>query len=120
VDGAHADADCAMETDEPEGDNNDDQDNNQCRDQNGNDDQAQQEDFKGKIDSIHGSTLKVSGMTVHTDHNTKIEKGDKEISLGDLKVGETMEVEGTLQADGSILVKEIKVEDDAEDDGVHH
>jgi predicted acyltransferase (DUF342 family) len=80
---------------------------------------GQEQDFKGKIDWIHGSTLKVCGKTVHTDHNTKIEKGDKVISLGDLKVGEIVEVEGTLQADGSILAKEIKVEDDAEDDTVH-
>ena len=81
------------------------------------DDQGENEvEFQGTIQSITPPTLMVSGRTVVTNGSTRIRTGDKSISLTDLKPGEKVEVDGTKQADGSVLASKIKVE---EDDGDH-
>jgi len=90
-----------------DGENDDDQ----------NDDEVE---FTGPIDSITPPTLMVSGRKVVTNGSTRIRRGDKTVALADLQVGEKVEVEGTKQADGSVLASKIKVEDgddDEHDDG---
>lgn len=69
-------------------------------------------EFKGKVESISPPDLKVFGVPVRTVDSTRIERNGRRISLGELKVGETVEVEGTLLAGGTVLASEIDVEDD--------
>ena len=73
-------------------------------------------EFKGTIDSITPPTLMVSGRKVMTNGSTRIRSGDKTITLADLKPGEKVEVDGTKQADGSVLASKIKVEDGDDED----
>jgi hypothetical protein len=68
--------------------------------------------LRGTIASISGSNLQVAGKTVATDGSTRIRRKGQTIPFGDLKVGQTVEVEGQTQANGSILAKSITVEDD--------
>ncbi len=70
---------------------------------------AQEVEFTGTIGAIASPTLVVSGRTVVTDEHTEIERGDAKITLADLHVGDTVEVKGTLQSDGSVLAREIEV-----------
>ena len=53
----------------------------------------------------------VSGTTVHVTSTTEIDAED-----GVIAVGASVEVEGTVGADGSITATQIDVENDAEDD----
>jgi uncharacterized protein DUF5666 len=81
------------------------------------DDQGENEvEFQGTIQSITPPTLMVSGRTVVTNGSTRIRSGDKIITLTDLKPGEKVEVDGTRQADGSVLASKIKVEDGGDDE----
>jgi hypothetical protein len=80
------------------------------------DDDSDEVEFTGVISSITPPSLVVDGRTVLTDGSTHIDgKGDVH-SLSDLSVGMTVEVEGTLQSDSSVLARRIKVEDDDDDD----
>lgn len=81
------------------------------------DDEDDEVEFEGRIESITPPTLRVAGRTVVTDPSTKFSGEGKVKSLADLKVGMRVEVEGTAQADGSVLARKIKVEDDEDDDG---
>jgi hypothetical protein len=67
--------------------------------------------FHGTIESIDltKKILKISGRTVAVDGQTEIENGKANIALADLKAGETVKVSGTLQSDGSVLAREIRV-----------
>jgi hypothetical protein len=87
--------------------------NDENDDDNQNDEQI---DFSGHIDSITPPTLMVSGRKVVTNGSTRIRRGDKTVSLADLKVGDKVEVEGTKQADNSVLASKIKVEDGGDDE----
>lgn len=88
----------------------------------GDDDRDQDEDeageveFKGRIDSISGSTLVVSGRAVTTDASTRVldDRGNP-IALGALRVGDRVEVEGRQQG-AAVLARKIKKEDDEDDD----
>jgi hypothetical protein len=88
--------------------------------ENDEDENEQEVEFKGTIESITAPSLTVSGQKVMTNGSTRIRREDKTVALADLKVGEKVEVEGTRQADGSVLAGKIKVEDgdnDERDDG---
>ena len=74
-------------------------------------------EFKGTIESITPPTLMVSGRKVVTNGSTRIRRGDKTVALTDLKPQEKVEVEGTMQADNSVLASKIKVEDDDDHSG---
>jgi hypothetical protein len=69
-------------------------------------------ELQGKIQSINAAagTLVVAGKTVATDSSTRIRRGDKTLTLKDLKVDDSVEVQGTSRADGTILAKQINVE----------
>jgi Domain of unknown function (DUF5666)/Carboxypeptidase regulatory-like domain len=68
--------------------------------------------LRNRIDSISGSSLQVAGKTVVTDSSTRIRRSGQTIAFSALQVGQTVEVEGQAQANGSILAKSITVEDD--------
>jgi hypothetical protein len=72
-------------------------------------------EFEGSVESVTPPTLMVSGRKVVTNGDTRIKRGDHAISLGDLKPGDKVEVEGTPQADGSVLASKIKLEDDEDE-----
>jgi hypothetical protein len=76
-------------------------------------------ELKGTIESVGPGSLVVAGRTVRVDGSTRILGKDKlPVPLSSLGVGDVVEVEGTAQADGSVLARTIKVEDDDdEEDG---
>ena len=74
-------------------------------------------EFTGRVESVTPPTLVVSGINVLTNERTEIKRGDVEITLADIQVGETVKVEGTPQADGSVLAREIKIDKDNDDEG---
>jgi hypothetical protein len=66
--------------------------------------------FKGAIQGL--SPFVVAGRTVVTNGNTRIlDKNNSAISFSALKVGQTVEVEGTTQSNGSVLAKKVKLDD---------
>jgi hypothetical protein len=69
----------------------------------------------GTIDSGSSSFLVATDsgdVTVTTDGSTTFEKDHTAISFGDLQSGDQVEVEGTLQMDGSVLACKVSVESD--------
>src|SRR6267378_3205477 len=68
-------------------------------------------EFEGTVDAIDGAVLTVAGRKVAVTDATKIRKDDAAATLADLTVGTPVEVEGTLNADGSVTASEIRVED---------
>ena len=78
-------------------------------------------EFKGLIDSIDAASLSlvVGGLPVLTDAQTRFEgEDDSPLGFEDLRVGQVVEVEGILQADGSVLARKIELEDDEPDDEI--
>jgi len=76
---------------------------------------------EGVVDSIPTASsfvLRTSrGMvTIQTDSNTRFRLEDAGIAFGNLKVGQRVEVEGSLQQDGSILAARVKVENEEQED----
>jgi hypothetical protein len=69
-------------------------------------------EFEGAIQSVTPPTLTVANKTVLTDSNTRISRNDSTVMLSDLQVGEHVEVEGMRQADGSVLATQIEAEQD--------
>jgi hypothetical protein len=69
-------------------------------------------ELKGKIESINtaAGTLVVAGKTVATDSKTRIRRDDNTLTLKDLKVNDSVEVQGTTRTDGTILATSINVE----------
>lgn len=65
-------------------------------------------EFTGTIESITPPSLRVSGRTVVTNADTEFEGEGRTGSLADFKVGDRVEVEGTLLSDGSVLARELK------------
>jgi len=83
------------------------------------DDQDHETELKGAIQSIDlaTSSLMVAGRKVVTNATTRIVgEHAATLALKDLKVGEKVEVEGTSQADQSVLARKIKVEGGEDDD----
>src|SRR5260221_3407505 len=75
-------------------------------------------EFEGTVDAVDGAVLTVAGRKVAVTDATKIRKEDAAATLADLTVGTPVEVEGTLNADGSVTESEIRVEDRNEVDRV--
>src|SRR6266853_1095509 len=68
-------------------------------------------EFEGAVDAIDGAVLTVAGRKVAVTDATKIRKDDAAAVFADLALGTPVEVEGTLNADGSVTASEISVED---------
>jgi len=71
--------------------------------------QAAEVEFTGAIGAINPPMLTVGGRTVVTDAATEIERDGMRLGLADLHVGDTVEVKGTVQSDGSVLAREIRL-----------
>jgi hypothetical protein len=61
--------------------------------------------LQGPIDSIASPAFVVSGLNVTTDPNTRFRRG---VTFADLTVGDQVVVQGTLQADGSVLANIVR------------
>src|SRR5437879_2552080 len=68
-------------------------------------------EFEGTVDAIEGAVLTVAGRKVAVTDATKIRKDDAAATFADLVLGTPVEVEGTLNADGSVTASEISIED---------
>src|SRR6266853_5015043 len=68
-------------------------------------------EFEGTVDAVEGAVLTVAGRKVAVTDATKIRKDDAAATLTDLVLGTPVEVEGTLNADGSVTASEIRIED---------
>ncbi len=68
-------------------------------------------EFEGTVDAIDGMVLTVAGRKVSVTDATKIRKDDAAATFADLVLGTPVEVEGTLNADGSVTASEISIED---------
>src|SRR6267143_392888 len=68
-------------------------------------------EFEGIVDAIDGMVLMVAGRKVSVTDATKIRKDDAAATFADLVLGTPVEVEGTLNADGSVTASEISIED---------
>jgi hypothetical protein len=76
------------------------------------DDHRNEASLRGRIDAINGSRLQVQGRVVQTDGLTQfLGHGDQPTSLGALKVGDNVEIEGASQGDGSVYARKVKLED---------
>ncbi len=65
--------------------------------------------FKGKVDSV--SPLQVAGHKVHTDGGTRFKWSDgTALDPAKIVVGDQASVEGTKQADGSVLASKVMVD----------
>ncbi len=79
------------------------------------DDESEVE-FHGAVEAT-APTLRIAGRTVRTDKDTRVlGRDDAPLSPATLKIGDQVEVEGVTQADGSILARTIKLEDESDDD----
>lgn len=81
------------------------------------DDKNAEASVRGAIESIDGSTLRVAGRRVATDGSTQfLGRRNAPASLRDFRVGDSVEVEGTAQADGSLYARKVKAEDGNENE----
>ena len=78
------------------------------------DDHRNEASLRGRVDVLDGTRLRVAGRVVQTDGLTQIlGRGDVRITLAGVRVGDTVEVEGANQADGSLYARKLKLEDGA-------
>src|SRR5260221_8103561 len=68
-------------------------------------------EFEGTVDAVDGAVLTVAGRNVAVTDATKIRREDAAAVFADLALGTPVEVEGTLNADGSVTASEISIED---------
>lgn len=79
--------------------------------------------FDGIVESIVSPSLTVSGRKVTTTSMTQFKNEGATITLADIHIGDRVEVEGTPQADQSVLARSITIEqvenegDEAMEDG---
>lgn len=68
-------------------------------------------EFRGKVQSIDATnlTLIVSGRTVTTTSTTTFSKAGEGATFADIVVGDPVEVEGVVQADGSVVATKVEI-----------
>ena len=64
--------------------------------------------FSGKLESISGARLVVSGRAVEASPTVKVWRGNKGVTLDSLQVGEKVKVWGTLRGDGVVAAGDIQ------------
>lgn len=76
------------------------------------DDHQGETSLSGRIDAINGTLLQVQGHVVQTDGLTQfLGRRDEAIGLGALKVGDSVEIEGARQSDGTVYARKVKLEE---------
>lgn len=73
-------------------------------------------ELSGVIQSINAPRFQVGDRSVVTDAATRFNGKGRIQSVADLRVGDRVEVKGTQQSDGSVLAREVKREEGADDD----
>ena len=68
-------------------------------------------EFEGTVDAVDGTVLTVAGRKVAVTDATTIRKDDTAATFADLVLGTPVEVEGTLNADGTVTASKIRIED---------
>jgi len=66
-------------------------------------------ELTGTIESITAPNLKVSGLTVITNADTEFKRRGERVNFADLAVGQLVRVEGSLNADGKVVAREIRI-----------
>ena len=61
----------------------------------------QESEIRGEVTSLDGEALVVNGILIHTNSATEIDPG--------IVTGSIVKVEGSLQPDGSVLAREVKI-----------
>jgi riboflavin synthase alpha subunit len=80
--------------------------------------QAQEEcertetEFHGQVTAIDGTTLTVGDRTVTVTDATVIRQNGANVALSAIAVGSFVEIDGALQADGTVLARRISIEDE--------
>jgi hypothetical protein len=68
--------------------------------------------LRATVDSVGGGGLVVGGRTVRVDASTRLlGRNNEAIALSAFRPGDSVEVEGIAQSDGSLLAKKVKLED---------
>jgi len=68
--------------------------------------------LRATVDSVGGSSLVVGGRTVRVDASTRLlGRNNETVALSAFKAGDSVEVEGIAQSDGSLLATKVKLED---------
>jgi len=62
----------------------------------------------GSIAAVGATSITVSGLEVDTDAGTRLGERDAPLALTDLHTGDVVRVEGSLQAGGKVLAREIE------------
>lgn len=75
------------------------------------DNEQTETEFEGTIDAVSGTVLTVAGRRVAVTDATMIGKDGATATFADLTLGTPVEVEGTLNADGSVTASEIRIEE---------
>jgi len=85
--------------------------------------QAQEEcertetEFHGQVTAIDGTTLTVGDRTVTVTDATVIRQNGANVALSAIAVGSFVEIDGALQADGTVLARRISIEDEQHEAG---
>ena len=82
------------------------------------DDNGSEVTLRAKVDSVGGASLVVGGRTVRVDASTRLlGRSNETVALSAFRPGDSVEVEGIPQPDGSLLATKVKLEDAGNDDG---
>src|SRR6267378_96191 len=68
-------------------------------------------EFHGQVTAISGTTLTVGDRTVTVTDATVIRQNDATVGLSAIAIGSFVEIDGALQADGTVLARRISIED---------
>jgi hypothetical protein len=70
-------------------------------------------ELRGTIESLGTDTIMVEGITFAVNAQTMVLDNDNNpMAFGDLSTGQFVEIEGDIQADGTLVARKIKLEDD--------
>lgn len=75
------------------------------------DNEQTETEFEGTVDAVDGMVLTVAGRKVAVTDATTIRKDGVVVGFADLTPGTPVEVEGTLNADGTVTASEIRIEE---------
>ncbi len=70
--------------------------------------------YRGQVTAVSGSTITVQDHggthTIQTTSSTKFTRGGQSASLSDVKTGDQIDAEGTLNSDGSLAAQVVQIE----------
>src|SRR5882672_733321 len=74
-------------------------------------------EFHGQVTAISGTTLMVGDRTVTVTDATVIRQNGATVALSAIAIGSFVEIDGALQADGTVLARRISIEDEQHEAG---